>query len=99
MGISVMVWTFSGDMEGQSLHPAINALCDRALGLGLPMLGYVDPCDDTIFNRSQMRKVVPELQQLARLVPEDERRAAEEILDLCQLIERKPHRYLLFNGD
>jgi hypothetical protein len=63
------------------------------------MIGYVDPYDDTVFNRSQMRLVVPELHRLAEESSGNEAQAALEIIDLTSRIERKPHLYLLFNGD
>lgn len=99
MGISVQIRAFSGAIEAICTHPAIDALCNRARHLDLPMLGCVDPYDDTVFNRSQMRLVVPELRRIAEEAPDDEAQAAQEIIELTSRIERKPHRYLLFNGD
>jgi hypothetical protein len=46
-----------------------------------------------------MRLVVPELQGLAEEAPDGEAQAALDIIGLTSRIERKPHRYLLFNGD
>jgi hypothetical protein len=75
------------------------ALSLRVSALGLLLFGCIDPCDDTVFNRSQMRLVVPEVQRLADQAPHDEAQAVEEILELCRLVERRPHRYLIFNDD
>jgi hypothetical protein len=99
MGISVQIQAYGGAIEATCTHPAIGALCQRASRLGLPMIGYVDPYDDTVFNRSQMRLVVPELHRLTEESSDDEAQAALEIIDLTSRIERKPHLYLLFNGD
>jgi hypothetical protein len=99
MGISVQVRSYGSAVEATCTHPAIAALCERARHLDLPLLGCVDPFDDTVFNQSQMRLVVPELRRLAEEASVGERRAAQEILVLTGRIERKPHRYLLFNGD
>jgi len=63
------------------------------------MLGCVDPHDDTVFNRAQLRLVVPELQALAADSPRAEAEAAQEVLALTVLVDREPHRYLLFTGD
>jgi hypothetical protein len=99
MGISVQIQAYGGAIEATCTHPAIGALCQRASRLGLPMIGYVDPYDDTVFNRPQMRLVVPELHRLAEESSGNEAQAALEIIDLTSRIERKPHLYLLFNGD
>ncbi|WP_326708049.1 hypothetical protein OG758_00415 [Streptomyces sp. NBC_01474] len=82
-----------------STHPAIGDLCRRAETLGLPMLGYVDPYDDTWFNKSQMRLVVPELEALMNSASAPEAEAAAEVLALAEQLEPKPHRYLIFVGD
>lgn len=63
------------------------------------MLGYVDPCDDTVFNRSQLRVLIPELRSLANGSAAEEAEAVQEILALTTQVERKAHRYLVFNGD
>ncbi|HEX3791684.1 MAG TPA: hypothetical protein VHW44_27735 [Pseudonocardiaceae bacterium] len=99
MAISVQVRAFSGAVETTCTHPAIPSLCQRASRLGMPMLGFVDPYDDTVFNRSQMRLVIPELRKLADDSPADEAQAARELIRLASRIEHETHRYLLFNGD
>lgn len=63
------------------------------------MLGYVDPYDDTWFNKSQMRLVIPELKALIDSTSAAEAEAATEVLVIAELLERKPHRYLIFVGD
>jgi hypothetical protein len=99
MGISVHVRTFTGVREHGSVHAAISALCARAAGAGYPMLGFVDAHDDTVFNRSQMRVLVPELHLLSVDAPEGESAAVHEILALAELVKRSPHRYLVFSGN
>jgi hypothetical protein len=99
MPISVSVRTYAGETLATCTHPAINSLCRRAEALALPMLGYVDPYDDTWFNKSQMRLLVPELNALIDSTPAPEAEAAAEVLTLAELLERKPHRYLVFVGD
>jgi hypothetical protein len=99
MGISVQIRAYDGTIEATCIHPAIGALCQRASRLEMPMIGCIDPYDDTVFNRSQMRLVVPELRRLAEEAPDGEAQAALDIIGLTSRIDRKPHRYLLFNGD
>ncbi|MFE9500888.1 hypothetical protein [Streptomyces collinus] len=99
MGISVQVRTFTGTVEATCVHPSIADLCRRAARQNLPMLGHVDPCDDTVFNRLQLRVLIPELRSLTNGSAVDEAEAVQEILALTAQVERKAHRYLVFNGD
>jgi hypothetical protein len=101
MPISANVRTYTGETLAACTHPAIGDLCRRAATLALPMLGYVDPYDDTWFNKSQMRLLVPELEALmnSASAPEAEAEAAAAVLALAEQLEHKPHRYLIFVGD
>jgi hypothetical protein len=99
MPISVRVQTYTEETLATCTHPAIGDLCRRAETLALPMLGYVDPYDDTWFNKSQMRLLVPELETLIASTSALEVEAATEVLALTEQLDRKPHRYLIFNGD
>lgn len=65
----------------------------------ISLLGCVDPYDDTVFNRLQLKGLVPELRALADGSNADEAEAVHEILALTAQVERKAHRYLVFNGD
>ncbi|GFE16778.1 hypothetical protein Sgleb_48250 [Streptomyces glebosus] len=99
MGISVQVRTFTGAVEATCVHSAFAVLCGRAVSKNLPLLGFVDPYDDSVFNRSQLRGLVPELRALAEDAAAEEAEAVQEILALVAQVERKAHRYLVFNGD
>jgi hypothetical protein len=99
MAISVAVRSQGGEVEQTCTHLALDMLCERARELDLPMLGLVDDCDDTVFNRSQMRLVVAELRRLAEETPGRPAEAARRVLDLTTQVERRPQRYLVFNGD
>ncbi|MFJ4910663.1 hypothetical protein ACIQCR_34860 [Streptomyces sp. NPDC093249] len=96
--MSVIIRSYTGTIEATCCHPALDALCEQAAQAGLPGIGNVDKYDDTVFNRSQMRLVIPELTQLS-LSTTPVAEAAEEVLALARTIERKNHRYLVFNGD
>jgi len=99
MALTVDIRTYDGQIEDKCTHPAILEMCRRAAELALPMLGYVDQYDDTTFNRAQMRAVRPELSILASEPAPGVTQAASELLDLVSRIERRPHLYLVFNGD
>ena len=85
VGMSVGVQTYGGTVEARSTHPSIGRVCQFAAESALPMLGYVDPYDDTTFNQSQMRLVIPELRDLIERVDQDEVDAAREILALAEI--------------
>jgi uncharacterized protein (DUF2252 family) len=97
--MTVVVRGYSGAIEARSTHPGIGRLCQLAAESALPMLGYIDAYDDTTFNQSQMRLVIPELRSLIERSDQDEADAAREILALTERVERHPHRYLAFSGD
>jgi hypothetical protein len=99
VGMSVVVRTFRSLEESASTHRSIGELCRLAADAAFPMLRCVDPYDNTVFNRSQMRLVIPELRALIELADRREADAGREILELAQHVERQHHRYLIFNGD
>lgn len=65
----------------------------------MPMLGNVDPYDDTRFSRMQVAVIIYELRNLVETWQGDVVNAAEELPALAQIVFVKPHRYLIFNGD
>ncbi|MFB9460912.1 hypothetical protein [Streptomyces antimycoticus] len=97
--MSVIIRSYTGTIEATCCHPALDALCHQAAQAGLPGIGNVDKYDDTVFNRSQLRLVIPELTQLSLSTPALVAEAAEAVLELARTIERLSHRYLVFNGD
>jgi len=99
MALSVQVRAYGGIAEAFCTHPAIARLCRRAADLALPLLGCVDPFDDTVFNRAQLSLLLPELARLSAAAPPDEADAAYEITRLARHLQQRPHRYLVFAGD
>jgi hypothetical protein len=99
MTLSVAVRDYAGELVARSTNPGIGPLCDVAAELGLPFLASVDRYDDTSFNRNQMRAIRAEVDSLLEDESEMVRRAASELLELCEIVDRRPHRYLIFNGD
>ena len=65
-----------------------------------PMLGHVDGYGTTVFNRSQMRSLADEIEQLtaARVLNSEQERVFPEIAELCRQGQRPPHQQLSFHG-
>jgi hypothetical protein len=65
-----------------------------------PLLGNLDPYDDTIFNGWQAELLTQELGRLD-VEPNDleRRESIRRLRDLCASCERMPHRRLRFVGD
>ncbi|MEU8611133.1 hypothetical protein AB0C29_24415 [Actinoplanes sp. NPDC048791] len=97
MAISVRVTSNIGEIRGNAGGAEINRLCERAAAAGMPMLGYVDEYDDTYFNLSQMRLVIPELEQLAGSASPDESGMAQQLLALARMVSM--HDHMIFIGD
>jgi hypothetical protein len=97
MAINVRVISNLGEIRGEVTGVEINRLCEHASVAGMPMLGYVDEYDDTYFNLSQMRLVIPELAQLATSVPPYEAGMAQQLLDLARIVS--VHDQMIFIGD
>jgi hypothetical protein len=65
-----------------------------------PMLRYVDPYGDTVFNRLQIKPFLEEWRRLYQKAESDELRAAiREVERLAQKVEESTHIYLKFWGD
>jgi len=66
-----------------------------------PMLGHVDPYGNTIFNRSQMRDIVAEIDRLVGSSAVDERQEGFllKVKELCVEGLTRQHRFLWFLGD
>lgn len=65
-----------------------------------PMLRYVDPYGNTIFNGGQMYPILEELDRLAGEVSaEDEKEILASLRDLAVYCRDHPHTYLRFVGD
>ncbi|WP_157803635.1 hypothetical protein [Luteimicrobium subarcticum] len=63
----------------------------------LPFLAGVDEYDDTIFNRRQTHTVALELVELREMT--EIRNQVEDIEAAIGIVQQRPHRYLVFNGD
>ncbi len=99
MALSARAWTLPDKILVRSTHSGLNELIEFAQAADLPMMGNVDPYDDTRFNQMQMRLVIPELRRLAEVAPDAAADAARELLPIAELVSAKAHRYLEFIGD
>lgn len=97
--MSIVVRTFTGEALARSEHKALNRLFAAAASKGHLFTGCVDPYDDTIFNRLQVRSVLLELEALLPFLATDEAAAAVEVKKLAELVCERPHRYLAVSGD
>jgi hypothetical protein len=65
-----------------------------------PLLGWVDPYSNTIFNSNQMHLVIEELDLLAQEVDTKEgKELLFQIRDLAEKCRHSPQTYLRFIGD
>ena len=65
-----------------------------------PLLGWVDPYSNTIFNRNQMRLLIDELDLLSQEVDSKEgKELLARIRDLAEKCRHSPQTYLRFIGD
>jgi hypothetical protein len=64
--------------------------------LEFPLLRLVDPYGDTVFNRLQMRQLIPELERLAS---RSKSAAVDQVLTMARVCASEVHSYLVFVGD
>lgn len=99
MPMSVLIRSYSGEILGRSIHRSLGQVCRSARDRALPMLGDVDPYDDTVFNRSQIPRLLSEVEVLQLSAGASQGEAISELVELANYVLRKPHRYLVFSGD
>lgn len=90
----------SGPRREQGGRGAINRVLGRALDSSFTQLHNLDWDDITIFNRLQMRDVVPELERLRDFARTDiEKRTVERVIALANRCQGQTDSYLMFIGD
>ncbi len=101
MGIKVALQTIHGKDLG--LVSKTWGMLDRVLPIGnprFPMLRYIDPYGNTIFNGDQMYPLLEELDRLAAEVSnEDGKALLAQIRELAIHCRDHPHEFLRFIGD
>lgn len=96
MPITVELWTELTNpiVEGQVL--AISLPRELATDLRFPLLKWVDPWGDTVFNRAQCAELVAELELASEVFGDD---GLAPVLALAGRAASEPHSYLVFIGD
>lgn len=65
-----------------------------------PLLQYVDPYGDAVFNGAQMPEVIRELEVLrSRATSEEQKELLAEIIALAMRCRQQPETFLRFLGD
>jgi hypothetical protein len=101
MAINVYLQTLDGKKEDEVFDPH-NSLA-RLWPIGdssFPLLQYIDPYGNVIFNGSQMAEVQRELDLMAvRSANTEQRDILLKIRDLAVRGQEHPHKFLRFRGD
>jgi hypothetical protein len=78
----------------------VEAILPKTGDPAYPLLGNLDPYDDTIFNGWQTMNLIRELKALDTDPENAERRETiRRLIDLCSLCEPASHRSIRFIGD
>lgn len=92
-------------IDGKKLKEVvpIKALLNRLLPMGdarFPILRYVDPYSNTIFNGAQMYPLIEELDQLIKdAASEEDKSLLAVVRELAVDCRDRPQTYLRFIGD
>lgn len=101
MPLKVVLQTADGKRLAEAVPPA--AALNRLLPIGdasFPLLRFVDPYGDTIFNGVQMQGVLPELNRLSqRVIDNQESEFLLIVNGMAERCKKEPHTFLRFIGD
>jgi hypothetical protein len=101
MPIKAILQTARGEKEKEALDPNYSLAKIWPIGnQSFPLLQYIDPYGNTIFNRKQMSEVEKEIDILLRedLTPE-QRQVLVRIRALVSECQTRVHMFLRFRGD
>jgi hypothetical protein len=103
MGLLIELRTESGevvDRVGESEPTLLLVLPDEEEEKEFPLLRFVDPYGDTVFNGLQSEALIPELKRLqSRATSQQQRKLMERVLELAEACRSSVHHYLVFVGD
>jgi len=74
-------------------------MISQAAEASFPLLRFVAPYGDTVFNRLQAAELVTELHRFEALLGADERGFLRAAIQLAEHCAASPHHYLRFEGD
>jgi len=99
MAINVVLETENGEILRQVVDTSVGL--NRILPIdnpSFPLLQFVDPYGDTIFNEKQTRQLVGELNAVIETIADPEERALlKQVKELAEEIDT--HQYMRFVGD
>jgi len=101
MGIDVLLQTVNGTKRDEVLDPDYTLAKLLPIGdAAFPLLQYVDPYGDSIYNRQQMDQIVQELDVLlCRPLTHEEEQLLLRVRGLAIICKGSPHLFLRFCGD
>lgn len=101
MPLKVVLQTIDGKRLVEAVPP--NAILNRLLPFGdssFPMLQFVDPYGDTLFNGAQMQGFLPEWNRLTqRVTDKQESEFFQTVCSMAGRCKKEPHILLRFIGD
>ena len=101
MAIKAILQTLDGKREAEVVDPGYVLADVWPIGdCEFPLLRYLDPYGNTIFNGQQMNDLARELEVLLERASTDEQREIlHQILNLATSCKKRPHWFLRFRGD
>src|SRR5258707_12140314 len=101
MSLKVVLQTIEGKRLDEAVPP--DAALNRLLPFEddtFPMLKFVDPYGNTIFNGNQMRGLLPEWDVLAqRATNQSDAEFLRRVRGMAEKCKAEPHLFLRFIGD
>lgn len=101
MAIKIYLQSIDGRKESQvyDLYYSLTKLWPIA-DPSFPLLQYIDPYGNVVFNGSQALQVINELKLLMSKASSDEqKKVLADVIDLAMRCKNAPHTYLRFRGD
>jgi hypothetical protein len=84
------------NVDRANIHVCLESL--PRIAEEVPLLKWLDPYGNTIFNAAQMEQIKQEIDDLVKPDGESEP-ILREVHRLCELGQQRPHLYLWFVGD
>lgn len=100
MGINVYLQTIDGKKEGKVVDTNNNLAKLWPIGDShFPLLQYIDPYGNVIFNGAQISEIKRELDLLIAQASQEQREVLEQVQDLATRCRDESHTFLRFRGD
>ena len=101
MAIKAILQTIDGKKENEVVDSRYSLASIWPFGdQSFPLLQYIDPYGNTVFNGLQMPEVQKELELLiGKALSDEQRDTLGQIRDLAVSCQKEPHMFLRFRGD